>query len=718
MNSFLIGLAIVFLQGINMSNEEVFLQGADMNNNEQPPIAEQIPHNYTIHGETTNDDYAWMRADGWPSKITDSKVLGHLEVENKCYDQFMQPLEAEKNKLFEELKSRIKLADQSTYVKKDSYCYYTRTEDDQNYSIYCRKNDSTDAKEEILLDVNELAKGNKFTSLSAFSISPDHKLMAYSVNFTGGEKYKIRVFDLESKTFLADEIEDTIGSIIWHEKENGFYYVPTDQQWRHNKVKFHQLGTDSEKDEIIIHEKDPLYSVSVGKSSSQRYVFINVGGFDTSEIYYIDMFEENSKPKLIKDRKDRIQYSIDHGGQYFYQKTNDDCKNFHILRAVADGYDSNSQWEVYVPENKEQYLSSFDLTKNYLLLNYKNNGIPEAVVRDIETNLEKKVNFPDSAYTASIYSTNYKENDIRVHYSSLSRPATVFNYDFNTSELSILKVQEIPGGFDPDQYQVERVNVNYDGVTVPVSLFYKKSLFKQDGSNPLYLYGYGSYGISIAPSFINSAISLVDRGFVYAIAHIRGGDDLGHDWYESAKFLNKKRTFDDFIAVTEELIEQKYTSKGNIVIMGGSAGGLLIGNVINQHPELYKAVIAHVPFVDILNTMLDESLPLTPGEYKEWGDPKEKEYYKYMKSYSPYDNVIAQNYPHMLVTAGLTDPRVGYWEGAKWVAKLRQLKTDNNKIIFKTNMDAGHSGASGRFDYLKETAEDLAFIFKIFNIKN
>ncbi|RTK93669.1 MAG: S9 family peptidase [Rickettsiales bacterium] len=685
--------------------------------NELPPVAIQEPYSYNIHGQKIEDNYFWMRAKGWPDKVTDSKVLNYLESENKYYQNFMQPLDSEKNELFEELKSRIKLTDQSTYIKKDNYFYYTRTEENKEYTIYCRKKDSIDSQEEILLDVNILAIGNKFTSLGAFSISPDHKLMAYSVNFTGGEKYTIKIFDLESRTFLVDKIENTIGSIIWHEKQNGFFYVPTDKKWRHNKIKFHKLGTDSKDDKIIVHEKDPLYSVGVGKSSSKRYIFINVGGFDTSEIYYIDMEDETLTPKLIKARKDRIQYSIDHGDQYFYQLTNDDAKNFHITRAIADGYNEETEWEIYVPEDKDRYLSSFDITKKYLLLNYKNKGIPESVVKDFENGFSQTVNFPDSAYTADIFSTNYVEDDIRINYSSLSRPTTIYNYDYDSNNLSILKVQEIPGGFDSEQYKVERLHVSHDGVEVPISLFYKKSLFKNDGSNPLFLYGYGSYGISIPPSFRNTAISLVDRGFVYAIAHIRGGDDLGHDWYEAAKFLTKKRSFNDFIAVSEELIKQKYTSIGNIVIAGGSAGGLLIGNVINQRPELFKAAIAHVPFVDIINTMLDENLPLTPGEYKEWGDPKEKEYFEYMKSYSPYDNVSAQAYPHLLVTAGLSDPRVGYWEGAKWVAKLRQLKTDNNLIIFKTNMDAGHTGASGKFDYLKETAEDLVFIFHVFNIK-
>jgi oligopeptidase B len=682
-----------------------------------PPIAKQIPHTVNLHGTTIEDNYAWLRAKGWPDKITDREVLDYLEAENKYYNNFMEPLADNKHSLFEELKGRIKLTDQSIYIKKDQYYYYTRTEENKNYTIYCRKKNSIEAKEEVLLDVNKIAEGKKFTTIGAFSISPDHRLMAYSVDFTGGEKYKIQIVDLESQEFLTDEIEDTIGDIVWHENQSGFFYIPTDEKWRHDKVKFHQLGTDNHSDKIIIHEKDPLYNVSVGKSSSKEYIFIDVGGHDSNEMYFIHMQDSNMTPTLIIDRKDNIQYSVDHNGNYFYRHTNDKAKNFHILRAKTKDYNRQSNWEIYIEEDKEKYLSSFDLTRDFILINYQVRGLAEAVVQRLDDGLRKTINFPESAYIAAIFSTNFTENDIKINYSSLARPSTIYNYDFAANTLYAIKIQEIPSGFNPEEYQVERLFINSEGAEVPVSLFYKKSLFKKDGSNPLYLYGYGSYGISVPPAFRNSAVSLANRGFVFAIAHIRGGSDLGHQWYEAAKFLNKKRTFTDFIAAAEGIIKQKYTSKGNIVIDGRSAGGMLIGNVINQRPDLFKAAIAHVPFVDVLNTMLDENLPLTPGEYKEWGNPKEKEYFEYMKSYSPYDNVSKQNYPHLLVTAGLSDPRVGYWEAAKWVAKLRKNNVGNNFIIYKTNMDYGHRGASGRFDYLKEAAEDLIFVLNIFDIK-
>lgn len=687
-------------------------------NNITAPIADKITYETEIAGNKISDQYHWMRAEGWPNSVKDQKVLDYLNQENKYFDSFINPLEKEKNIIFEELKGRIKLADQSTYIKRDKYYYYTRTEEDKEYPIYCRKYESTDNKEEILLDVNELAKEQKFTSIGGFAISPDHNLMAYSVDHTGGEKFTIKLYDIKSAKYLSDTIEDTAGSIIWHEDQSGFFYTPIEpDNWRHNKVYFHKLETNKKEDKLIYHEQDHLYYTSVSKSSSKKYIFVVINGHDSNEIYYIDMHDKSLTPKVILKRKDMVQYSVDHNGDYFYISTNDNAKNFKILRSESKNYSSTSKWIDYIKEDKDKYLSSFDITKDFLLINYRIKGLPELVVHNLNDTTEKKLTFPEAAYSARIYSTNFEENDIRSDYSSMARPNTTYSYDFSSSILNTLKVQEIPSGHDPKQYTVERIFVKTDGVEVPITILYKNDLFKHDGSNPLYLYGYGSYGISIPPVFKNTAITLANRGFVYAIAHIRGGDDLGYDWYESAKFLNKKRTFADFIAAADELVNKKYTSKGNITIMGGSAGGMLIGNVINQRPELFKAAIAHVPFVDVLNTMLDETLPLTPGEFKEWGNPKEKEYFDYIKSYSPYDNVTKQSYPNIMVTAGLSDPRVGYWEASKWVAKLRDQKTDNNIIIFKTNMSFGHQGASGRFDYLKEAAEDVVFIFKMFGLE-
>lgn len=684
------------------------------------PIAKKIDSFVEIHDTKLNDQYAWMRADGWPEKVEDQDVISYLEQENKYFNQYIQPKQQQKDKLFEELKGRIKLADQSTYTKKDNYYYYSRTEATSDYAIFCRKKDSTNNQEEILLDVNKLAEGKSYTDLGTFSMHPNHELMVYSVDYTGGEKYTIYVYDTKKQEFLSDEIPNTIGGVVWHEKIPGFFYTPVTEGWRHDKVMFHKLGDDYKKDTLILHEPDTLYSVSVDKSSSRKYIFINVGGHDNNEEYIISMDDSEFKTKLIKPRKEKILYSVDHGVDYFYMHTNDDGADcFKVLQLAEENDISDlDKWTTYIKESPTDHLSGFDLTASYMLLNYKSNALPLNIVRRLDDNVEKEIKFPDSAFTASVYSSNYKEDDIRVSYASLSRPGTVYNYDFDKDDLSILKVQEIPSGHNPEEYNVERILAkSNDGTEVPISLFYKKSLFKKDGSNPLYLYGYGSYGISSPPSFRSSALSLVNRGFVYAIAHIRGGSDVDYNWYKAAKFLTKKRTFEDFVSCAKHLVSEQYTSKGNIAIMGGSAGGMLMGTAINMAPELFKAAVAHVPFVDVLHTMLDETLPLTPQEFKEWGNPKDKEYFEYMHSYCPYTNVREQKYPHLFVTAGLSDPRVGYWEASKWVAKLRDRSTSDNQILLKTNMEFGHSGASGRFDYLKEAAEDLLFILDKFGIE-
>ncbi|WP_316353240.1 S9 family peptidase [Candidatus Trichorickettsia mobilis] len=676
-----------------------------------PPQTEKIAHSLTIHNQTINDEYEWLRDKNWPI-VKDPKILQHLINENNYFEQFFADSKSQKEQIFEELKARIKLDDQSPYIKRDNYYYYTRTEADKEYPIHCRKMNNTEAAEEILLDVNKLAASKKFTKISALSISPDHKLMAYAADFSGDERYTIYVYDLINKEYLADEINNTLGDIVWHEHMPGFFYTPTNENWRCDTVMFHMLG-DKQADKVILHEPNSLYNVNVAKSASRQYIIINVGGHDSNETYVFGMSEQNFIPVLVKARQDGIFYDLEHHGNYFYIKTNEQAKKFRIARVAIDDF-ANNNWENYITEEQEQYLTNFDITQNYLILNYTVLGLSLIKILDLNTLQLKIIHFPDQAYAANAGSTNFDEDDLRVTYSSLARPNTTYKYDFLQDSLSILKVQEIPSGFNPDEYTVERIFVDTDNVKVPITLFYKKSLFKKDGSNPLYLYGYGSYGYGIPLVFRNAAVSMVNRGFVFAIAHIRGGDELGHEWYEAAKFLNKTRTFNDFIASAKKLIAEKYTSIGNIVICGGSAGGLLIGTVLNQAPELFKAAIAHVPFVDVLNTMLDESLPLTPGEFKEWGNPKELEYFNYIKSYSPYDNVSAQNYPTIMVTAGLSDPRVGYWEAAKWVARLRATKTDDNLIVLKTNMEAGHAGASGRFDYLKETADDLVFMFKVF----
>ncbi|MCC8467782.1 MAG: S9 family peptidase [Rickettsia endosymbiont of Eriopis connexa] len=681
----------------------------------KPPIANKQNYSFEAHGQTINDDYQWLRDPKWPN-VKDSKILDYLKAENKYTENFFADLQNDKKKIFEELKGRIKLDDESVYVKKKDYYYYHRVEGDKNYPIYCRKYNSMEAHEEIILDVNLLAPNGGFTDVAKVAISPDQNLMAYSVNFTGNEQYNIKIYDLKEPKYLPDNVADIAPTVIWHEKLNGFFYITINENQRWDKVMFHHLGEDVTQDKLIFEVKNPLHFISCEKSASSKYIFINSGDYNENEIYVISMQDDNFTPKLVRPAENKIFYDVEHNGDYFYIKTNYKAQNFYIVKLPINNFENTSWDDIYIKEEQDKYLKSFEVTNNYLILNYRNQGLPLIKIKRFKDLQEKTIHFPDESFQTSSFSTNFEEDDIRVNYSSLARPNTTYSYDFDSDKLTILKSQEIPSGFNPEEYKVERIFANNGDVKVPITLFYKKSLFKKDGSNPLYLMGYGAYGISMPVNFRNTAVTLADRGFIYAVAHIRGGDDLGHDWYEAARFLTKKRTFEDFIACSRALINEQYTSNNNIVIIGGSAGGMLIGYVLNEKPELYKLAVAHVPFVDVLNTMLDESLPLTLLEYNEWGNPKEKEYFEYIKSYSPYDNVKAQNYPALFITCGISDPRVGYWEPAKWVAKLRELKTDNNPLLLKTNMDTGHKGSAGRFDYLKEIADELVFIFNIFDI--
>ncbi len=683
----------------------------------KPPIADKIDSSFILHGQKIIDEYAWLRDSEWPN-VNNKKIIEYLQAENKHTEQFFLPLQQEKDKIFKELKGRIKLDDQSTYIKKNNYYYYTKTEQTTEYPIYCRKKYSMDANEEIILDVNVIAKGNKFTNIGLVTVSPDHMLMAYSVDFTGDEQYIIRVHNLKTKEYLLDELNNVNGKIIWHENLKGFFYMPVNKNFRHDKLVFHFLGDLVANDKLVFHITNSLYQLNVTKSASGQYIFINVYGHNENEVYALQIYDYSFHLKLIRALKEGIFYDVEHNSDNFYIKTNEGARNFHVVIVNINNYQNDLWKNIYVPEDYARYLLSFAITTNYLILNYLDQGLPIIKIKHLKGENKKVIHLSGASFIAYAMSTNFDEDDIRVNYSSLAKPHTTYSYDFDSDQLSILKVQEIPSGFKPEEYMVERIFTDSDGVKVPITLLYKKSLFKKDGRNPLYLYGYGSYGISIPVSFRNTAISLVDRGFVYVIAHIRGGNDLGHDWYKAAKFLSKKRTFNDFIAVSKELIKQQYTSQGNIVICGGSAGGLLIGVVINEQPQLFRAALAHVPFVDVLNTMLDEQLPLTPGEFKEWGNPKKQEYFNYIRSYSPYDNIKSQNYPNLFVTAGIYDLRVGYWEAAKWVARIRAMKLDNNRLLLKTNMGSGHNGPSSRFDYLKDAADDIVFILKVTGIIN
>jgi oligopeptidase B len=683
------------------------------------PVALMKKHTHIWSGNEISDDYHWMRDSKWPN-VDDHDVLQYIKEENKYTDDFFDLCKDLYDDLYAELKGRIQLADQSTFSKKDDYYYYSRTNEDSKYKIYCRKHRSTSSVEEVILDINQLAADKNFTQVDAISVSPDHNLLAYSVDYTGAERYTIFVKNLTTHEHINGNIPDTIGDIVWHEDNSGFFYTPLDDKWRHNKVCFHALTDtiDNKNDRIILQEDNPLYSLYVRKSKSLEYIFITSSGHDSDEIYFIHMRDAMSAPTIIKNRADGVFYKVEHHDGRFFIHTNDTGPNFRI--AIAN-VNTPEQWEEYAAQDDQKYLVSIDVSANYLVMNYKNIGLSEVIVQDFTTGMRKDVAFSEEAYYANSFVDNYIENDIRIHYSSLSTPTCTYRYHFENEErLEMLKQVQIPSGFDGKQYVVKRLWAcnSDDNTKIPVSIIYHKEHFEHDGSNPLYLYGYGSYGIAMPMTFRSNIFSLVDRGFVFAIAHIRGGDDLGLKWYEDAKFLNKKKTLTDFISSAQMLIEERYTSEGNITICGGSAGGITVGYAINNNPDLFKVAIAHSPFVDVLNTMMDDTLPLTVPEYKEWGNPQDKDYFQYIRSYSPYDNVKFQNYPSIFITIALHDPRVGYWEGLKWAAKLRSMKQDKNLLLAKINTDASHTGASDRFDYLKEIAEEYAFILKMYTEEN
>jgi oligopeptidase B len=688
----------------NMTNEDLQKLKA--------PQAVKKPHSFTIHGETITDDYAWLRDNNWPD-VKDQEVLQYLEVENSYYQQVMSSKKAQEEALYQELVGRIKLADKTVPIREDNYLYYSRTEENSNYSIYSR-NKINDTQEEIILDTNLLAGNSKYFNLGAISVSPNHLKLAFSEDRNGAERFSIFVKNLENNLIQDEEISDTIGDICWHENNQGFFYTKLNDNWRSLEVYYHRLG--EKQDQLIYQEQDELFTVSIDKSSTKRFLFIDTRSKTSNEIYYIDLRSEDLTPQLMFKRKEDHLYDVDASLDKFYIRTNDQGKNFRLITLDLKEPKFELAKEV-IAYNPASYLTSFNLYHNYLVASSTEEGLDKIKIFNLLDNKNHTLPFPDPTYLAYVIDTPYESEAVRFYYSSLNSPPSVMEYDFASGQINILKVTEIPSGYDKNLYHSERIfATSQDGTKIPISLVYKKERFKKDGSNPLYLYGYGSYGYAVPASFRSHVISLLDRGFVYAIAHIRGGDDMGYEWYESAKFLTKRRTFDDFTASAKHLIQEKYTSKGNIVIAGGSAGGMLMGVCVNEHPELYKAVVAHVPFVDVLNTMLDDSLPLTPGEFKEWGNPKELDYFSYIKSYSPYDNIRKQDYPHMFVTAGISDPRVTYWEPAKWVAKLREYKTDSNILLLETNMDAGHAGASGRFGYLLEIAKEYNFILKVFGL--
>src|SRR5665213_913427 len=663
-----------------------------------PPVAKIMPHSMTVHGDTRIDNYFWLR------DRKDPDTIAYLEAENAYTKEKLQHTEALQATLYAEMLGRIQQTDLSVPVKRDDYFYYTRTEEGKQYAIQCRKKGS--GPEEILLDCNLLAEGNKYFRLGAFIASPNHRLLAYSVDFEGDEKYTVRVKNLDTGELLADEIPNTSYTVEWASDNATFFYTTLDEALRPYKVFRHALGVKD--DSLIYHEPDERFTLDLSSTRSRAYIFIHINSSLTSEVRYLRKDQPTGEFHVLLPRVYETEYDATHRGDSFFIRTNDGAKGFRVVEAsVSDPAKAN--WKEIIPGREGVTIERVTAFQDYLVTEERHRGLTQICIRDMRTGAQHSIEFPEPVYTAALgANAEFNTRLLRFHYTSLVTPASVYDYNMETRERELKKQQAVLGGYDPQLYQAERI---YAG-EVPISLVYKKG-FARDGRAPMLLYGYGSYGISIDPSFSSDRLSLLDRGFVYAIAHIRGGMDLGKPWHEAGRLLNKKNTFADFIACAEKLIADEYISPARLAIMGRSAGGLLVGAVVNLRPDLFAAVIAGVPFVDSLNTALDASLPLTIGEYEEFGDPSISEFYAYMKSHAPYENVKAQAYPAMLVTAGLNDPRVSYWEPAKWVAKLRALKTNDRPLLLKTNLGSGHFGASGRYEYLKETATEYAFLLDV-----
>ncbi|MEK6334303.1 MAG: S9 family peptidase [Acidobacteriota bacterium] len=668
----------------------------------QPPITEKKPKITEINGDRLVDNYFWLREKSNPA------VIAHLEAENAYTAALMKPTEALQDTLYKEILSHIKQTDTNVPYRWGNYFYYTRTVEGQQYAIICRKQGNLDAPEEILLDVNELAKGQKFMSVGAFVPSDDGNLLAYSTDNTGYRQYTMQIKNLRTGEILPDRVE-RINNLAWATDNKTIFYVTEDAVTKRNDKFFrHVLGTD--KYELIYEEKDELFDIGTQRSRDKALIMLGAFSKTSNEFRFIPANNPNADWKIVVPRQADHEYDIDHRNGLFYIRTNKAAKNFRVVTApVSDPSEKN--WKEFVAHRPAVKVDGVDLFADHAVLSEWENGLEQIEIVDFKTNKRHRIQFPEPVYAAGLGANReFNTTVLRYNYNSLVTPSSVFDYDMNTRKAELKKQTEVPGGFEKANYTSERVFATAtDGTKIPMSVVYRKGT-KLDGSAPMLLYAYGSYGIPISPGFSAGRLAMLDRGVIYVIAHIRGGGELGEPWREAGRMMKKMNTFTDFIACAEHMVKQKYTSSDRLVIQGGSAGGLLMGAVSNMRPDLFKAVVAQVPFVDVLNTMLDASLPLTTSEYIEWGNPNEKTAYDYMKKYSPYDNVARKNYPAMLVKVSLNDSQVPYWEGAKMVSKLREMKTDHNPLLLKVNMGAGHGGASGRYDAIHETAFDYAFM--------
>ena len=673
---------------------------------QRPPVAARKPSSVTHHGITVADDYAWLRDPGYP-EVKDKDVLEHLAAENAWFEARMAPHKGTVEMLFKEMRSRIKEADKSVPQKDGDYLYWIEYEEGAEYKKWWRK-PVKGGPDELILDEPTLAEGKEYFRLGAISVSKDGRLLAYSVDDNGSERFTAKVKDLTSGEHLPDEIPGTLSSLVWVAGDRGFVYSLANEQWRTDNARLHWLGKPTEQDVELYHEDDEGFRVSSSLSANENWVIVSSGDHETSEARLIPADDPLAEPVVVRPREKGVEYDVDERDGTLYVHTNDTHENFRLATAPLD---RPAEWTTLIEGSGQFYLTGFELFRDFYVIEGRLGGLDRIEIRyyDDPARIEP-VEFPEASYTASLGNNpEYEQTVLRMSYESMVSPASTYDYDVHTRGLTLLKVQEIPSGYDKSLYVTERLEITArDGTPIPVSIMYRKD---RKSPGPLHLYGYGAYGIAIPPGFSTTRLSLVDRGFAFAIAHIRGGDDLGRAWYKAGKLEKRTNTFTDFVDVAKGLIAASLTETGRISISGGSAGGELMGAVMNSDPELWGAVVAHVPFVDVLATMLDATLPLTPGEWPEWGNPLEdRAAFELIRSYSPYDNVKAQAYPPLLVTAGLNDPRVTYWEPAKWVARLRELKTDENELLLKTNMGAGHGGKSGRFESLRETAEEYAFI--------
>ena len=698
----LLGAGAMLISGISQAIEPL-----------QAPVAEQIPYTVKSPNGDRVDPYYWMRDD----KRQDPKILAHLQAENAYYQQYADKYQALTKTLTDEIIGRIKQDDSSVPAKKGDYSFYTRFETGQQYPIYLRKLLKT-GEEQVILDVNKMAAGKDFYQIGNYAISPDQNLVAYAEDTNGRRQYTVRIRDLRTGKDLPDVLTGVEASLAWSSDSKHLFYIEKDKQTLlGNKIRRHQLGEPVAKDVLMYEETDTSFYTGIGNSSDDKFVVLWLGSTVSSEIRVLPADQPTGQFKALAPRQRDFKYEADHLAGRWIISTDWQAPNNRIMAVADDQIGDRARWTELLAHDKNVFIESFQIFNDYLAINERSEGLNRIRVLPWKNPAKASyINSDEPVYVAST-DVNLEQNTewLRYSYTSLTTPNSIYEVNLRTGEKKLLKQQQVLGGFDRTNYQTERVWAEArDGTKVPVSLLYRKG-FKKDGSAPLYQYAYGSYGSSSAPAFRSAVLSLVDRGFVYAIAHVRGGQEMGRHWYEDGKLLNKINTFNDFIDVTDHLVKHQYAAKDKVFGMGGSAGGLLMGVVANMAPEKYRGLVAHVPFVDVVTTMLDESIPLTTNEFDEWGNPKQKAYYDYMLSYSPYDQVKKQAYPALLVTTGLHDSQVQYFEPAKWVAKLRAHKTDSQPLLFRTNMEAGHGGKSGRFARMKEVAEEYAFVLNLLN---